>query len=47
MILSCNVIIYVGETKNLKQRLGEHLSDTEQNADLRVHLRRNYDTLIC
>ena len=39
--------VYVGETNNLKRRLGEHLPTTEQNPDLRVHLRRNYESLIC
>ena len=39
--------VYVGETNNLKRRLGEHLPETEQNPELRVHLRRNYESLIC
>jgi len=39
--------VYVGETNNLKRRLGEHLPETEQNPKLQAHLRRNYETLIC
>jgi len=41
------VYVYIGETNNLKRRLGEHLPETEQNQDLRVYLRRNYESLIC
>ena len=39
--------VYVGETNNLKRRLGEHLPPTEQNPKLKAYLRKHYETLIC
>ena len=41
------VYVYVGESMNLQRRFGEHLPDTEDNPDLRDHLRRNYTTAVC
>ena len=39
--------VYVGESMDLSRRLDEHLPDTEQNADLRAYLRKNYADLMC
>lgn len=39
--------VYVGESKDLHRRLGEHLPDTEDNPELKTYLRKNYTALMC
>lgn len=39
--------VYVGETKNLRRRLNEHLPDTEQNIKLRDYIRKNFARAMC
>ena len=41
------VFVYVGESKNLRRRLDEHLPDTEQNPGLKAYMRRSYTTAVC
>ena len=41
------VFVYVGESRNLRRRLDEHLPDTEQNPGLKAYLRKNYTTAVC
>lgn len=46
LVLSSNYL-YVGETRNLRRRLDEHLPQNEQNAGLRAYLQQNYSEAIC
>ncbi len=39
--------VYVGESKNLRRRLDEHLPLTEENPQLKDFLRNNYSTAVC
>lgn len=38
--------VYVGESKNLRRRLGEHMPESEQNPRLREYLQANADELV-
>ena len=39
--------VYVGETADLRRRLGEHLPHNEENPELRDYIVGNYDHAIC
>lgn len=38
--------VYVGESKNLRRRLGEHMPDSEQNPRLRRYMQDNSADLV-
>lgn len=39
--------VYVGESADLRRRLGEHLPRNEENPELRDYIADNYDGAIC